>query len=70
MRIQDIKIGKTYRFKAHPSTGYAKVIAILRPKEGENNNNYSVVKCQHTTHKNGDIGFIRYFKPSVLVRGK
>lgn len=68
MRVQDLVIGKYYRFREHPTYGYAKCIKILRAKEAENTKPYAVVKCEHTISKNDNFGFIRYFKPCDLVR--
>lgn len=68
MRIQDIIIGKTYRFHNNPTTGYAKAIAILKPGQGVNTHTYSIVRCEHTMRKNDSIGFIRYFKASSLKK--
>lgn len=68
MRIQDIILGETYKFKAHPETGYAKAIATLKPKEGVNDHSYSIIKCRHTSIKNGKVGFIRYFRPDALIK--
>jgi len=66
MKLQDIIIGETYRFKDHPTTGYAKVIAILKPEEGVNPHPYSIIKCEQTIRTNDNIGFIRYFRPDSL----
>jgi GTP-binding protein EngB required for normal cell division len=68
MRIQDIVIGESYRFKDHPNYGYAKVLEILKPKQGVNKNTYSVVKCEHTIRKDDTMGFIRYFDPRTLIK--
>lgn len=68
MRVQDIKIGEHYRFKAHPHYSVAKAIAVLRPRQGENKNTFSVVKCEHTIHAGDKFGFIRYLRPSELIK--
>jgi len=68
MRAKDIVVGDIYKFKAHPEVGFAKAIKVLKPKEGENTNNYIVVMCEHTYLPNDDYGFIRYFKPSDLIK--
>jgi hypothetical protein len=68
MRPQDIEIGVFYRFKAHPGYSYAKAIEVLRPKQGVNTNRYKVVKCEHVISKKDTMGFIRYFRPSDLVK--
>ena len=70
MRVQDIRLGETYRFKEHPTIGYAKAIEILTPRQGINKHNYSIIKCEHTISKNGTIVFIRYFKPRDLIKIK
>lgn len=68
MRAQDIVVGESYRFKEHPDYSYARALAVLKPKESENANPYIVVKCEHTVCKDDTCGFIRYFKPSALVK--
>jgi hypothetical protein len=68
MRPQDIKIGEHYRLRTSPDYSYVKAIQVLKGKEGENNNTYSVVKCEHTVNKNGVMGFIRYFRPCDLIK--
>jgi len=68
MRIQDVRLGTIYRFKEHPSSGYAKVIAILKPGEGVNKSRHAIVKCEHTIRKHDRWGFTRYFLPSALIR--
>jgi len=68
MRTQDIKIGNMYRFKEHPTTGYAKVLEIIKPKIGVNTHTYTIVKCEHTMNKNDIMGFIRYFDPRKLIK--
>jgi len=68
MRPQDIIIGEHYRLKDSPDYGYAKALRLLRAHEAENNNTYSVVKCEHTINKNDKFGFIRYFKPCDLIK--
>jgi len=70
MRVQDIKIGEYLRFKEHPDYSYAKVLEILPPKTGVNTKNYSIVKCEHIVYSNNTFGFIRYFRPSILIRSK
>ena len=68
MRSKDIEIGKYYRLKNSPEYGYIKIISILNPREGENTNNFIVVKCEHTVMKGDLFGFIRYFKPCNIIR--
>ena len=70
MRAQDIIIGQSYRFKDHPDYSYARALAILKPKEAENHHPYIVVKCEHTICIDDTVGFVRYFKPSALIRGE
>lgn len=68
MRVQDFKVGDYYRFRAHPKYGYAKCLKILRAKEGENPYRYAIIKCEQTVWKNDTFGFIRYFRPTDLIR--
>jgi hypothetical protein len=67
MRFQDIKIGETYRLRAHPNYGYIKAIEKLRPGQGANILKYCVIKCEHTVDKNGSFGFVRYFRPIDIL---
>lgn len=69
MRAKDLVIGENYRHKANPSIGWAKVVRILQPKEGENPHNKVVVKCEWSSTKNSDFGLIKYFTPVDLVKG-
>lgn len=70
MKIADIKIGEWYQVKDtfHPT--YAKPIKILKPKEAENTNPYTVVKCLFSTDMDmlSRFGVIKYFKPTVLIK--
>jgi hypothetical protein len=68
MKVKDIEIGKYYKFKEHPDYSYAKVLQVLKPKEDINTNNYIVIKCEHVINKNDSFGFIRYFKPTDLIK--
>jgi len=68
MRIQDIEIGYYYRFVDHPNYSWARAIEILKPKQGINTKNYSIIKCQHVIDFNDTMGFIRYFKASELEK--
>jgi len=68
MRPQDIKIGELYRLRTSPNYGYILAEKILKGKQDENTNSYSVVKCKHSTDKNFDFCFIRYFRPCDLIK--
>lgn len=76
MRIQDIHIGDYYRLKSTKGCGeynsgyygWVKVIEVYRKGQYNNPYKYSVIKCEHTLNKDDTCGFIRYFKPSELVR--
>jgi hypothetical protein len=68
MRAQDIVIGKSYRFKEHPTYGYVKALEVLKPKQRENTKPYIIVKCEHTINKNDSFGFIRYFRPVEFIK--
>jgi len=70
VKIKDIEIGKYYRLKDTPTYGYIKTLQILKPKELENNNNFVVVKCEHTVNKDDTIGFIRYFRLVDIIPNK
>ncbi len=67
MYAKNLIHGKSYRHKDHPNYCWAKVIKILKPKEGENIHNRIIVKCEYTQKKNGCFGMIKYFNPSDLV---
>jgi hypothetical protein len=70
MRANKLIIGECYRHKDHKHYGFAKVIAILKPKEAENIHRYIIVKCEWSLDKNSIFGFIKYFKPSDLFINK
>lgn len=70
MRARDIVIGESYRLRGSPSYGYAKAIAVLKPGQEENTRPYIIVRCEHAVDKDGNVGFIRRFKPVDLVREK
>ena len=69
MRAKDLIVGESYRHKDHPNYCWAKVIKVLKPKEGENTLNKIIVKCEWSQDKDAVFGFIKYFKPSDLVKG-
>ena len=69
MRTQDIIIGESYRFKAHPNFGWAKALKVLKAKQEENTTTFTLVKCEHTVEKNDTFDYIRYFRPAVLQKG-
>jgi hypothetical protein len=68
MRPQDIKIGEYYRHIVDSNYGWAKALEILKPKQRENYNTYTVVRCEWTIHKGDSFGYIKYFRPCDLVR--
>jgi hypothetical protein len=79
VRTQDIEIGRYYRLRDSPDYGYVKALEILRPvpqhsstfkmrNEVERSIKCIVVKCKHTIYKNDCFGFIRYFRPTDLVK--
>ena len=45
-----------------------KAIAILKPGEGVNKGENTIVKCEYTIAKKDLIGFIRYYLPSQLAK--
>ena len=70
MRAQDIVIGEHYRHKDSPCRFWLTVRNILQPHEGKNPHNKIIVECLHTTDKNKDFGFIRYFCPRDLIKDR
>lgn len=70
MRARDIVLGESYRLKKSPDYGYIKALEIIPAKQGINSTNYIAVKCEHTVNKNDTLGFIRYFKPSSIIKIK
>lgn len=67
MRSSDLVVGESYRHKDHPNYCYAKVIKVLKPREGENPCNRIVVKCEYSQGKDDCFGLVKYFKPSDLM---
>ena len=84
MRASDIKEGETYKLKKGKvgyvrvlKVLKPKADIFYKDVNGKyvhdkNPNNYIVVKCEHTSTKQQEgedcLGFIRYFKPSDIVR--
>jgi hypothetical protein len=68
MRACDIVIGESYRFKGHPDYSWAKILSIHKPHTAWNKNGFIVVKCEHTINKGDTVGFVRYAKPSDLIK--
>jgi len=66
MRANKLIIGKSYRHKDHPKYAWAKVLKVLKPKEGVNPHNRIIVKCEWSIDENSSFGMIKYFKPSDL----
>lgn len=69
MRASDIKISDILILPKSPQ-GYLKVVEVLKPKQKENYNTYTVVKCILSTSLNFEFGYIKYFKPSDLEKFK
>ena len=67
MRAQDLVVGQSYRHKDHPNYCYAKVVKVLKPKEGENPHRRIIVKCEWTVDRDAIFGIVKYFNPSDLV---
>ena len=67
MRVDKLVVGESYRHKDHPTYCWAKVLKVLKPKQGENPHNRIIVKCEYSQQKNDKFGLIKYFKPSDLV---
>jgi hypothetical protein len=70
MKANYIVIGKSYRYKGHPRYCWAKVIKVLRPKEGENTTIRILVKCEWSQDKDDTFALIRYFSPSNLIEAR
>lgn len=74
MRIQDIKVNEFYRLKNTGGEyckyyGWVKVLEIYkRGQYSSPDKKKSLVKVHHTVNKDDEIGFIRYFSPSELVK--
>lgn len=71
MRVKDIVIGETSYKK--DTKFYAKVLKVLPPHTDENYNSYAVCKVEYSPHLiYGTVswGFIKYFKPSELMKIK
>ena len=64
MQIKNIKIGNIYQLKNNPN--YFKAVKILKAKEEENTNNYTIVKGQWSKNKDFTFGVYKYFKPIDL----
>jgi hypothetical protein len=70
MRASDLIVGESYRHKDHPNYCWAKVLKVLKPKEGENTTSKILVKCEWSQNKDDVFGFIKYFKPADLTKEK
>jgi hypothetical protein len=68
MRAQDIVVGESYRHKDHPDYCWAKVLAILKPKQAPNPHNRIVVSCEWSVDKDAQFGLVKYFNPADLVK--
>ena len=67
MSPSKVEIGKYYRLKQNPDYGYAVPTKVLAPRQDENPNNFTVVKCDYFTNKTNKYGIIKYFKLKDLV---
>ena len=74
MRACDIEEGKIYHLKNNKAYKEIKVLKVLYPNDSENENNFIVVKCLHsslstkcetTRYKNA---LIRYFRPRDIIK--
>jgi len=63
-------IGEYYRHKSSPNYCWAKVINVLEANKYPNDKSYKVVECEWVTSKSNDIGLIKYFKVSDLIKPK
>jgi len=76
MRIQDIKVGESYRLSGTSCSwgeyyGWVKVLEVYRVGDYRSpDKTKSWVKCLHTVDKDSEVGFIRYFRPMRLVNTK
>lgn len=77
MRIKDIEVGEYYRLASTKSCGeynsgyygWVKVLEIFKKGQyGNPDPKKCLIKCEHTVYKTDTCGFIRYFKPSSLVK--
>jgi len=68
MRAKDIKIGEFYRIKPNLNYTWIKPIAILKPKQSPNTNNFIIVKCEHVINKDDICGLIKYYKPVNIIK--
>lgn len=67
MRAKDLIVGESYRHKDHPAYCFAKVVKVLKPKEGENPHNKIIVKCEYSQCKDDQFALVKYFTPADLV---
>ena len=70
MLAKDIVIGNFYRHKTNPHNYWAQAVKVLKPKEGENTTSSIVVKCRWMQEKDDTFSFVKYFKPSDLIKNK
>jgi hypothetical protein len=68
MRTKDLVIGEYYRHKDNPAVGWARALEVLPPKQKGNTQNYILVRCEWTMHKNDKFGLIKHFRISSLVK--
>lgn len=60
--------GDYARHRTHPTYGWAKILAIIPPKTGENTHGYKIAKVEWTVGKNDRFGFIKHFALRDLVK--
>ena len=67
MTVKDIKIGGYYRSDFSPNSWFIQVIKILKPKEGINKHNYTIIECSWSSSKDSLVGRIVYQRPKNLI---
>ncbi len=67
MQVKSLILGESYRHKTTPTYGWAKVVKVLKPKEGVNPHPYIIIECEWSVYKNDRFGLIKHFRPSDLI---
>jgi len=70
MKISNIVVGESYRHKEHPHYCFAKVVEVLRPKQGCNTTTKVLVKCLYSQNEDANFGLVKYFSPTDLIPAK
>jgi len=70
MRANKLVVGESYRHRDTPNQYWATVKKVLPPKSDGNPFNRIIVQCCWASYKDADIGLIKYFKPSDLIKGE